>query len=118
MDLAEGTLFIRATAGAASWSKGEAQPNELIALADRALYLAKDRGRNRTETVPHIPKGREPLRRYRSLRLGRPVENKVQPGEDTRSVIRARARAGGKPFGGRPAGAAAPVRNRRRGHGL
>ncbi len=100
MDLAEGTLFITATAGATSWSRGEAQPNELIALADQALYLAKERGRNRAETVPHIPKGHESLRRYRAISLGRQGPDAPdEPDEDTHSVIRARARAAEKPSG-------------------
>ena len=63
--LPEDMLFVTSTAGATSWSKGDIQPNDLIALADQALYLAKERGRDRSETVPHIPKGFEPLRRYR-----------------------------------------------------
>ncbi len=99
MDLAEGTLFITSTAGATSWSRGDVAPNELIALADQGLYLAKERGRNRAETVPHIPKGHEPLRRYRALKLGRDGEPRAEGDEDSVSIVRARARAAGKPKG-------------------
>jgi len=54
MRLNESRLMVTASFGATSWHPdwGEATPESLIRIADDALYMAKNQGRNRTLAIP------------------------------------------------------------------
>lgn len=49
------TLRIAASYGVAEWSRSDTALDHLITRADRALYAAKDSGRNRIEVAPPVP---------------------------------------------------------------
>jgi diguanylate cyclase (GGDEF)-like protein len=46
------TIDVTLSIGLAAWEPGMTVPASLYSAADRALYLAKDHGRNRVETLP------------------------------------------------------------------
>ena len=51
-----GELLLSSSAGATAWVEGEATGEELLQLADTALYASKEAGRGRSSALPHHPR--------------------------------------------------------------
>lgn len=50
-----GKLILSSSAGATAWVEGDATGEELLQLADTALYASKEAGRGRSSALPHTP---------------------------------------------------------------
>ena len=67
----QGALRVTLSVGVATWTAGGESPDDLLQAADKALYRAKENGRNRVEAAnPASTRGRSDLRSVHPGSLG------------------------------------------------